>query len=213
LEYGETRRGWLGVGVNELTIEQAREVGFDRPKGALVSRVTPQSPADQAGIRPKDIITTFNRRSVNNSRELSRAVAASPVGSTVPVALIRDKRKLTLNVTLQRRETSLLSDVTGGLPNGFKSSGLTLREPDASLLQSFGLPADTKGAIITEVDPNSEAAAILQPGDVILEIGWEKVTRAQSAISKLTNLNAENSGPVQIRVQRGDLLFFETLRP
>lgn len=213
LEFGETRRGWLGVGVNELSLDQARAVGFDTPKGAIVSRVTPQSPADRAGIKPKDIIVTFNRRSVNNSRELSRAVAATPIGSTVPVATIRETKRMTVNVTLERRETSLLSDVSGGLPNGLQSSGLTLQEPDAPLLQSYGLPSDTRGAIVTAVDPNSEAAGIIQPGDIILEIGWEKITRAQSAIAKLQNLNSENAGPVQIRVQRGDLLFYETLRP
>ena len=70
-----------------------------------------------------------------------------------------------------------------------------------------------KRQVIVGVDPNSEAAGILQPGDVILEIGWVKVTRAESAIAKLRNLRSENAGPVQIRVQRGDLLFFETLRP
>jgi len=213
LQFGETRRGWLGVGVNELTLDQARAVGFDTPKGAIVSRVTPQSPADRAGIRPKDIIITFNRRSVNNSRELSRAVAATAVGATVPVSILRDTKRMTLSVTLERRETSVLSDLTGGLPDGLRSSGLTLQEPNAALLQSYGLPGDTRGAIITSVDPNSEASEILQPGDVILEIGWEKVTRAEGAVAKLRNLSSENAGPVQIRVQRGDLLFYETLRP
>lgn len=213
LEFGETRRGWLGVGVKELTIEEARNNGFDRPRGAIVSRVTPQSPADLAGIRPKDIITTFNRRSVNNSRELSRAVAATPVGATVSVALIRDRKRLNLNVTVERRETSLLSDVRGGLPEGLQSSGLTLEEPRAELLQSYGLPVDTTGAIVTAVDPNSEVASILQPGDVIVEIGWEAITGAERAASKLRNLNSEGSAPVPIRIKRGDLLFFETIRP
>ena len=213
LEFGETRRGYLGVGVNELTIEQARTAGFDRPRGALVTRVTPQSPAERAGIRPKDIITAFNRRPVNNSRELSRAVAASPVGSTVPVAILRNGKSISVSVTLERRETNLLSDVSGGLPDGLRASGLTLEEANPTILQSYGLPANTKGAVIVGVDPNSEAAGILQPGDVILEIGWVKVTRAESAIAKLRNLRSENAGPVQIRVQRGDLLFFETLRP
>ncbi|MEO0614014.1 MAG: PDZ domain-containing protein, partial [Pseudomonadota bacterium] len=67
--------------------------------------------------------------------------------------------------------------------------------------------------VVTAVDPNSEAAAILQPGDVILEIGWERVNRAQGAIAKLQNLHSQNGGPVQIRVRRGDLLFYEMLRP
>ncbi len=218
LQYGKTRRGYLGVGVIELDLAQARKIGFDRPRGALVTRVTPQSPADLGGIRAKDVIVSFNKQEVNNSRELTRAVADTAVGATVPVLIIRDKKRQTLSVTVKSREENLLSaeninaGPTGGNGN-FKSSGLTLGEPTPQILESYGLPADTQGAIIVAVDPNSEAANNLQPGDVILEIAWEKVSRAQAAIAKLQNLNSQNAGPVQIRVQRGDILFFQMLRP
>jgi len=216
LEFGETRRGYLGVGVSELDISQARAIGFDRPRGALVTRVTPQSPAAKAGILARDVIISFNRTEVNSSRELTRAVAETPVGATVPVALIREREKLTVRVTVDRRETNFLSeDLSSGLPknSAFRSSGLTLEEPTDEIINSFGLPSETKGAVVTAVDPNSEAAAILQPGDVILEIGWERINRAQGAVAKLQNLNSQNGGPVQIRVRRGDLLFYEMLRP
>lgn len=216
LEFGETRRGYLGVGVSELDIEQARAIGFERPRGALVTRVTPNSPADKAGIAARDVIISFNRSEVNNSRELTRAVAETPVGATVPVALIREKKRMTVQVTVDRRETNFLSEgLSGGAPknSAFRSSGLTLEEPTEEIINSFGLASDTKGAVVTAVDPNSKAATILQPGDVILEIGWERINRAQGAVSKLQNLNSQNGGPVQIRVRRGDLLFYEMLQP
>ncbi len=211
LEFGETRRGYLGVGVNELTPAQASSAGFERPRGALVSRVTPGSPAAKAGLRPQDIIISFNRDPVNNSRELTRAVADTPVGATVPVEILRARKRMTLNVTLDRRETNLLS----AQPKAsiFKSSGLVLEEPTEDVLRSYGLPLTTTGAVVTAVDPNSEAASILQPGDVILEIGWEAISRADGAVEKLQNLHNENGGPVQIRVLRGDLLFYEMLKP
>ncbi|MEO1676435.1 MAG: Do family serine endopeptidase, partial [Pseudomonadota bacterium] len=207
LEFGETRRGYLGVGVSELTNDQAREAGFERARGAFVTRVTPQSPAARAGIEARDIIISFNRIAVNNSRELTRAVAETPVGATVPVVLVRARKRMTVQVTVDRRETNFLSEgLTGGLPknSAFRSSGLTLEEPSEAIINSFGLPRETKGAVVTAVDPNSEAAAILQPGDVILEIGWERVNRAQGAIAKLLTLHSQNGGPVQIRVRRGD---------
>ncbi|MEL6379485.1 MAG: Do family serine endopeptidase [Pseudomonadota bacterium] len=216
LEFGETRRGYLGVGVSELTNDQAREAGFDRPRGAFVTRVTPQSPAARAGIEARDIIISFNRIAVNNSRELTRAVAETPVGATVPVVLVRSRKRMTVQVTVDRRETNFLSEgLNGGLPKNsvFRSSGLTLEEPTEAIINSFGLPRETKGAVVTAVDPHSEAFAILQPGDVILEIGWERVSRAQGAVAKLQNLHTQNGGPVQIRVRRGDLLFYEMLRP
>ena len=221
LNYGETRRGYLGVSISELDITEARNRGFDRPVGALVSQVTPQSPADLAGIQINDLIIAFDRRPIKNSRELTRAVAETSVGSVVPVKLRRAGKEMTVSVRIERREVRLGSGgtVTGGLPEQtkksglFQSSGLVLQEPTPDVLRNYGLPADTKGAVVTAVDPNSDAAGIIQPGDVILEIGWEKVVRAQSAVDRLRDLVSQNAGPVQVRIQRGDLLFYETLRP
>jgi len=219
-EFGETRRGWLGVNIKEINIEEARELGFDRPRGAIISSVNTRSPAANAGLLAGDVIISFNRQEVNSSSELSRAVADATVGSTVPVRIIRNRKQMTLSVKIERRETRTVGSksIRGGLPNGkksnlFQSSGLTLQEPTPQLLRIYGLPADTKGAVVTAVDPESGAAGILQPGDVLLEIGWEKVLKAESAIDRLKELVARNSGPVPVQVQRGDLLFQENIRP
>jgi len=129
--------------------------------------------------------------------------------------VLRDGRKLTVQVRVDRRETRMMAaNPSGVLPaNAAKGSGLTLQEPTDELRQAFGLPLTVQGVVVTAVDPESAAAIVLQPGDVILEIGWERVTRPASAIDKLGKLRNLNSGPVQIYVQRGDLLFYESLRP
>jgi len=88
-----------------------------------------------------------------------------------------------------------------------------MQKATPELTDAFGLPPETQGVIVTEVDPESAAAIVLRPGDVILEIGWERMTRPEAAIEKLDKLRNLNSGPVQIYVQRGDLLFYESLRP
>ena len=215
-EFGETRRGWLGVQIDEVSPELAAQLGLDRPRGAVVSVVRPNSPAAAAGVLPNDVILEFNRRLVNNVRDLTRAVAETPVGSTAPMLLIREKKRLTLMVRLERRETQLLSAATGlsPLPAGaVQSSGLTLQKPTREIIEAFGLPADVDGVVVTGVDPDSPAAIVLQPGDVILEIGWERMTRPETAVDKLAKLRNLNSGPVQIYIQRGDLLFYESLRP
>jgi len=215
-QYGETRRGWLGVSIDEVTSALAAETGLDRPRGAVVSVVRPNSPAAAAGVMPNDIILDFNKRPVNSVRDLTRAVAETPVGSSAPMTIIRNKKRMVVQVKIDRRETRVLAAASGlgPLPSGaIQSSGLTLQKPSREVAEAFGLPAGVEGVVVTAVDPDSPAAIVLQPGDVILEIGWERITRPEAASEKLDKLRNLNSGPVQIYVQRGDLLFYESLRP
>ena len=215
VEFGETRRGWLGVSIDDVTAELASSLGARKAEGAVVTVVRPNSPASDAGVKPNDIIVRFNRRVIGSVRDLTRAVADTPVGSTVPVEVLRNKKSVTLNVTVDRRETRLSAvNPNLALPaNAAQGSGLTLQEPTEQIRQAFGLPPNVEGVVVTAVDPDSPAASVLQPGDVILEIGWERITQAEGAVDKLGKLRNLNSGPVQIYVQRGDLLFYESLRP
>ncbi|WP_428409910.1 DegQ family serine endoprotease [Hyphococcus sp.] len=215
LSFGETRRGWLGVSIDDLTPELASSMNLRAPKGAIVTVVRPNSPAADAGLEPNDVILQFNRRQIESVRDLTRAVADTPIGTTVPMEVLRDGRRLTVQVRVDRRETRMLaSNSSSILPaNAARGSGLTLQEATDDVRQTFGLPATVQGVVVTAVDPESAAAIVLQPGDVILEIGWERVTRPSAAVDKLGKLRNLNSGPVQIYVQRGDLLFYESLRP
>ena len=216
LEFGETRRGWLGVSIDDVSASTARDNGLGRPRGALVSVVRANSPALAAGVKPKDIILSFNRREVNSVRDLTRAVAETPVGSTVPMVVLRDGQRVTLQVKVDRRETQMLASAAqlGPTPAGaLQSSGLTLQKPTREVQEAFGLSENVQGVVVTAVDPSSPAAAVLQPGDVILEIGWQRMTRPESAVDKLSKLRNLNSGPVQIYVQRGETQFYESLRP
>ncbi len=216
LEFGETRRGWLGVSIDDMTPEAATSLGLSRPNGAVVTVVRPNSPAADAGVLANDVVLEFNRHPVNSGRDLSRAVADTPVGSTVPMVVLRGGKRKTLMVKVDRRETRMLaaSQADSFLPaNAAKGSGLTLQEPTEQIRRAYGLPQSVDGVVVTAVDPDSPAALVLQPGDVILEIGWERTTRPEMAIGKLDKLRNINSGPVQIYVQRGDLLFYESLRP
>ncbi|MHA7871472.1 MAG: Do family serine endopeptidase [Hyphococcus sp.] len=213
LEYGETRRGWLGVQIDDITPQVASTLGLRAGEGAVVTVVRPNSPAADAGIQPNDIILEFNRRQIASVRDLTRAVADTPVGSKAPMIIMRDGERMRVMVTVDRRETrQMLANVP--LPaNAAQGAGLTLQEPTDDIKQAYGLPPNIEGVVVTAVDPESPAALVLQPGDVILEIGWERITRPGAAVDKLSKLRNLNSGPVQIYVQRGDLLFYESLRP
>ncbi len=215
LEFGETRRGWLGVSIDDMTPELASTFGLSKPEGAVVTLVRPNSPAADAGVEANDVVLAFNRRNVTSVRDLTRAVADTPIGARVPMVVLRNGKRVTLSVLVDRRETRMLAANAGAIlpANAAKGSGLTLQEPTEEIKRAFGLPANVEGVVVTAVDPDSPAAIVLQPGDVILEIGWERITRPSSAVSKLDKLRNLNSGPVQIYVQRGDLLFYESLRP
>jgi len=198
-----------------VTPKLARELGLARPQGAVVSVVRANSPALNAGVKPNDVILSFNKRSINTVRDLTRSVAETPVDSVAPMVILRGGKRMTLRVKVDRRESRVLAANPSSLPLGssYQGAGLTMQKATPELTDAFGLPPETQGVIVTEVDPESAAAIVLRPGDVILEIGWERMTRPEAAIEKLDKLRNLNSGPVQIYVQRGDLLFYESLRP
>ena len=101
-QYGETRRGWLGVHVQNVTDEIAESLGLQEPKGALVATVSPDSPAAAAGIQPSDVILSFDGQPIENMRSLPRAVAATPIGKSVPVEVLRKGQTVDINVTVGR---------------------------------------------------------------------------------------------------------------
>jgi serine protease Do len=216
VEFGETRRGWLGVTLDELDRDKAALLNLDNTNGALVESVRDASPALAAGFKPDDVVILFDNKRITNTRDLTRAVADTPVGKTVKARVIRNGKKIYLTVTVTRREDvrRVLSSYTPDIPEGASlASGLILQEPTEEIRQLFGLAADVKGVVVTAVDADSPAANVLLPGDVILEIAWEKINNPFDAANKFKMLRKVNPGPIQVYVQRGDLLFYELIQP
>jgi serine protease Do len=104
-EFGETRRGWLGVRIQDVTPDVAEAMGLTVSKGALVTDV-PEGPAKDAGLLAGDVITTFNEQEITDVRDLTRTVADSPIGEAVPVLVLREGVETTIQVVLGRRETA-----------------------------------------------------------------------------------------------------------
>lgn len=182
-EFGETRRGWLGVRIQDLTDDLAESMGLESTSGALVTDV-PEGPARDAGMEAGDVIISFAGKTVADTRGLVREVGNSPVGETVRVTVMREGATQTLRVTLGRRE-----EAEGAVPAvaaGPEESddpitkdllGLSLTTLTDEVREELGVPGGTEGLAVTAVDEASEAFEKgLRAGDIIVEAGQASVT-------------------------------------
>jgi serine protease Do len=192
---GHVTRGYLGVMIQDVTPALEKEFSLKDNQGALVSEVTPQSPAEKAGLKDGDVILEFNGRKVTDSRHLKLEVARVQPGNTVPVQILRDGLTKTLDVTVKQlpgTEKLASNDKQNNEDSG-TLNGVTVADLDSNARQQFDLPATAKGVVITEVDPNSAAAeAGLKAGDVIQEINRKPVRTAEEAV-RLTEKTANKT--------------------
>ncbi|GBC60886.1 peptidase [Desulfonema ishimotonii] len=172
---GEVTRGWLGVGIQDLTSEIRDYYNLKDRKGVLVSQVYEGEPADKGGIKPGDIITAVDDTPVTSARDLSTAIANLPVGARTKITLMRNGKKKTVHVTLDKR-----SDGERRASSGDGRSddlGLSLSEPDAETARQFGYDDDEKGLLVTQVRSGGKAdQAGIREGDLILEVNREPVS-------------------------------------
>jgi serine protease Do len=192
-QFGETRRGWLGVHVQNVTGEIAEGLGLPEPKGALVAKVSPESPAVAAGIEPGDVIVKFNNQPIDNMRSLPRAVAATAIGKSVDVELLREGQHKSVRVVIGRLAEDQNSEKPAERdaepePDTDREDllGLSLAPLTDDLRQRYRIGKSVAGVVIIEVDPKSAAAQKgVKPGDVIVEVTQEKVRRPQDVKARL----------------------------
>jgi len=173
-EHGKVVRGWLGVMIQHVTPELAKNFGLDRPIGALVGEVNPDSPAQKAGIKPGDIIIRYKDKEVSQMSMLPAMVAQTPVDEKVTVVLVRDGKEKKVEVTIGALQEEA-SDFEAPESQGSKL-GLTVQEITPELAETLSIEEDT-GLLVSNVEPDSAAdEAGLQRGDVILEINREPIS-------------------------------------
>ena len=207
-EFGETRRGWLGVRIQDMSPEIAESMGLADAKGALVTDV-PDGPAKDAGIQSGDVITRFGANDVSSAGDLTRRVADAPIGEAVPVIVLRDGRTETLAVTLGRREDAEAATMPASAPapeapKEMESLGLTLAPLDDELRTRLGLEASAEGLVVTAVDPASEAYTKgLAEGDLITEAGQQKIVRLQDLEDRIKEAKDGGRKSILLLVRRG----------
>lgn len=180
---GRVERGFLGVNIQDVTPQLAQQFKLDAAKGALVSGVSPDSPADKAGVKSGDVITDFNGKPVTDSRHLKLQVGSTTPGAAVPMNVLRDGKTVTLNVTVKELPGDKVADATPAESNADDAlHGVGVSDLDKATREQLKVPSHIKGAVVSSVEEDSVAYdAGLRQGDVILEINRQPVKDAEQA--------------------------------
>ncbi len=201
---GEVERGWLGIGIQTLTAEMADYYNIDADtKGVLITHVYQGEPADKAGLQVNDIVTQVAGRPVTDSRELSRAIADSPVGATTELTILRNGKKSTLKVKLAKRsdDESQLGRVTKE-----EKFGMELDEMSEKYASYFGYQEDASGLIVTAIKPEGKAyQAGIRIGDLIKEIDRKPIHTIRDYEKLLKQKNADEVYWFLIKQPQGNL--------
>ena len=178
IEFGETKRGWLGVRIQDVTQEIADVEKLDEPRGALVASVAENSPSAKAGIKAGDIIIEFNGVKINQMKELPAIVAKTKVGTNVKVKIWRNKKELIKNVLLGRLETSeefKVTEKSSPIESTIENLKITVRKLNNEDIKQRNLPNQTNGLVITKVENDSPLIDSIEENSIIVEAQKKKI--------------------------------------
>ena len=180
IEFGETKRGWLGVRIQDVTKEIAEVEKLNEPRGALVASVAPNSPSEKAGVKSGDIILEFNGEKIEQMKELPIIVARTEVGKKVKVKIWRNKKEITKTITLGRLETSedfKISEKKDELPKEtlIENLKIKVRKLSDQDIKTRNLPNQTNGLVITSIEKNSPLNGSIEVNSIILEAQKKKI--------------------------------------
>ena len=179
IEFGETKRGWLGVRIQDVTKEIAEVENLNEPRGALVASVAPNSPSEKAGVKAGDIILEFNGETIKEMKELPIIVARTEVGKKVKVKIWRNKKEIVKTITLGRLETSedfkVTKRDTTPKDQRIESLKITVREISKEDIKNRNLPNQTTGLVITQIEKDSPLINSIEENSIILEAQKKKI--------------------------------------
>jgi serine protease Do len=197
---GEVTRGWMGVGIQDLTPELAEYYKVKGETGVLVTQIFEGDPADKAGIKTNDIITAVNGEPVTSSRELSRRIAALRVGQKAEITIMRDGREKTVTVeTAKRQEEQTLASKESESDDKL---GLSLQALEPDMAARLGYDETEKGVLVTGVESGSKAdKAGVQQGDLVKEINRKPVAGMEEFRKQLNQV--KKGDPIMLLLKRG----------
>ncbi len=209
-QFGEIRRGWLGVQISNVEKDMAEGLGLDKARGALVQSISDAGPAASAGIKPGDVILKFDGKDVPDNRSLPRMVAETAIGKKVSVEIWRNGQSKTVSIEIGRLPDDTAKPAKnenkgekGDAATELAALGLRLQPLTPALRQQFKLPAEAKGLLVSDVDDAKPAGEKLRPGDVIVEAGSKEVSTVQALAERIKELEGQSKKAIVLRVMRG----------
>ncbi len=214
IQKGKVTRGWIGVTIQELTPELSQKFGLNRAKGALVSDVTKNSPAEKAGILRGDIIFEFNGKEIKDVNALRNLVAQSKSGSTVPIKILRSGKEYTLKVVILELPKEISEITPANLPDeteGDALTGLVVMDLTKEIIRQLGFNKDEKGVIVVRIEPGSPAdEAEIKKGDIIKEINRRSINNVEDFNRIASSIRKNDS--VLLFVNRNGKKFYTILK-
>lgn len=222
-EHGEVKRGWIGIKIQPNTPEIADSLGISANQGVVVSGVTEQGPAQKAGLQAGDIVLSFNRQPIDNTKNLSRLIAETKIGTPAPIEIWRSgqKQTLTVQIELMPEETPLsaaketASDAAETPDNGESLNiiGFTVKEISPELAERYKLAPSTSGVVVTDILPNSDASRKgIKIGDIIVKIDKCNIIGESAFHEYVNDARRENNRPVLLAIQGQEALHFVAVK-
>ncbi|MBI4842713.1 MAG: DegQ family serine endoprotease [Nitrospirae bacterium] len=215
LKDGKVTRGWIGVGIQQVTPDLADKFGLKKPDGVLVTEVLDMSPAEKAGLKRGDIILEVGKRRVSDVETLKNIIAQSKVGSRISLKVLRDNKELEITVTVTERsqEKAEAEKGSGEYRSGYDGSfsGLTVMDLNADITKQLGLPRDAYGVVIESVEPGSVAEeAGLRKGDLIQELNRNRIADLKDFKKAVSHIREGDT--VLLFIIRGENKFYVTFK-
>ena len=225
IQFGHTRRGWLGVRIQTVTDEIAESLGLPKTQGALVASITPGGPAEKAGLQPGDIILEFEGKEIGQMRTLPRTVAETPIGNKAKVKYWRDGKEGITTVEVgeleKAEEDGLIAGKQDDGEHGGKerasitidSVGLSIAAITGQDREQYKIGKDIKGVLVAKVTPMSEAAEKgIMPGDVIVEVNQQPAKEPKDITDIIHKAETGGRSSVLLLISREDDVRFVALR-
>ncbi|MEC4891243.1 MAG: DegQ family serine endoprotease [Nitrospira sp.] len=207
IKTGKVVRGYLGVGIQDLSQDLAKSFGIKDAKGALVSDVKEESPADHAGLKQGDIIQSYQGTPVEDAVALQRLVTRTAVGAKVPVTVIRDGREKELTVTIAEQPDTMKIAKAEKPEADYAFAGVAVQDLDRETAKELGIKGKAQGVVVTGVEPDSGGEkAGLMPGDVIREINRQPVKSVRE-FEKVSSAVKKGENVLILINRRGSSLF------
>ncbi len=219
-EFGETRRGWLGVRIQSVTKEIAESMDLDQPEGALVAGVDDEGPAAKAKLQVGDLILKFDGKNVQEMRDLPRIVAETEIGKTVDVIVLRDGDSKMFKVKIARLEENEPDDIVQGASSSNSDTdplssvlGLSLSKLTPELRTEYSVDSSVEGVLVVDVEFGSNASEKVRKGDVIIAVSGERVQTPEDVVEQVTAHTQASSKPILFLLNRGGEQTFRSIRP